>query len=423
MSAASPADTTAATAQAPAPAASAPAPAAAAPAPAPAATASPAATDKDAKELAGPKVIVLGGGGFIGRNVVKYLVDHKLAGRIRVADKTPVGVQNPLSEEHKKAFDTKPPVEFMQADLAKDTFVDKVFGKDIKWDYVINCCGETRFNQKDDDFKLRTLEPAVKCAKAAVKFGVKKFVEISHAGVYDGNSKPVNEKGKISPWTTQAKYRRKAEEELGKIAGLPLVILRPAIVYGPGDVANLSPRLAVAAVYQKLPKEPMKFLWGKDLKLNTVHVEDVARAAWLAATEFPTGSVFNLADETNLDQGKLNTWLGTMFGVKLDFFNSVSSTVLPKDAVATSANEKHIPIWHNLLVESKITNGSAISPYIDAELLGGTDLCIDGTKIAKETKFKAYEHPKITPQEILTQIELLQKMRLFPQVNLVKTGF
>jgi len=349
-------------------------------------------------------------------------VDNKLAGKIRVADKTPLGVQNPLSEEHKKAFDQKPLVEFMQADLAKDTFVEKVF-KDVKFDYVINCCGETRFNQKEDDFKLRTLEPAVKCGKAALKNGVKKFVEISHASVYDGNSKPVAEKGKISPWTTQAKFRRKAEEELGKIQGLPLVILRPAIVYGPGDVASLAPRLAVAAVYQKLPKEPMKYLWGKDLKLNTVHVDDVAIAAWLAATEFPSGSVFNLADEANLDQGKLNTWLGTMFGVKIDFFNSVSSTLLPKDTVATSANEKHIPIWHNLLVEGKIPNGSPISPYIDAELLGGTDLCIDGTKIVKETKFK-YTHPKITPQEILTQIELLQKLRLFPpQINLVKTGF
>jgi hypothetical protein len=64
--------------------------------------------------------------------------------------------------------------------------------------------------------------------------------------------------------------------------------------------ASAAPRLAVAAVYQQLPAEPMKFLWGKELKLNTVHVADVARAAWLSAAELPTGSIFNLADETNL---------------------------------------------------------------------------------------------------------------------------
>ncbi len=30
------------------------------------------------KEQPGPKVLVLGGGGFIGRNIVKYLIDNKV---------------------------------------------------------------------------------------------------------------------------------------------------------------------------------------------------------------------------------------------------------------------------------------------------------------------------------------------------------
>ena len=33
------------------------------------------------------KVLILGGVGFIGRNLVKYIVDNKLATKIRVADK------------------------------------------------------------------------------------------------------------------------------------------------------------------------------------------------------------------------------------------------------------------------------------------------------------------------------------------------
>lgn len=384
-----------------------------------AAAAAPKAEETNQKEQPGPKVLVMGGGGFIGRNVVKYLVDNKLAGKIRVADKTPLGVQN-LNEEHKKVFDQKQIVEFMQADLAKDAFVDKAF-KDIKFDYVINCCGETRFNQKPDDFKLRTLEPAVKVAKAALKNGVKKFVEISHAGVYDGSSKPVAEKGKIAPWTVQAKYRRMAEEELSKIAGLPLVILRPAITYGPGDSMGLAPRLAVAAVYQKLPAEPMKFLWGKDLKLNVVHVDDVARAAWLAASDMKAGSVYNLADETNLDQGMLNTWLGKMFKVKIDFAGSMVSNLakLQLESIASDANDKHVPIWHTLCQESKMKD-TPVSPYIDQELLRGTDMCVDGKAIAKETAFKAYSQPKITYESIVALIEYMQKQGTFPNVAIEK---
>jgi nucleoside-diphosphate-sugar epimerase len=34
-----------------------------------------------------PSVLVLGGAGFIGRNLVVYLVENKLCGALRVADK------------------------------------------------------------------------------------------------------------------------------------------------------------------------------------------------------------------------------------------------------------------------------------------------------------------------------------------------
>jgi nucleoside-diphosphate-sugar epimerase len=37
-----------------------------------------------------------------------------------------------------------------------------------------------------------------------------------------------------------------------RVAGLPLVILRPALIYGPGDVAGLMPRVVVAATYTKI---------------------------------------------------------------------------------------------------------------------------------------------------------------------------
>jgi hypothetical protein len=31
------------------------------------------------KEQPGPKVLILGGGGFIGRNIVKYIVENKVS--------------------------------------------------------------------------------------------------------------------------------------------------------------------------------------------------------------------------------------------------------------------------------------------------------------------------------------------------------
>lgn len=58
------------------------------------------------------------------------------------------------------------------------------------------------------------------------------------------------------------------------------------------------PRVICAAVYRKL-NEKYRVLWTGDLKVHTVHVEDVVRAAMHVATQCPPGSVYNVADSGN----------------------------------------------------------------------------------------------------------------------------
>ena len=58
------------------------------------------------------------------------------------------------------------------------------------------------------------------------------------------NQKKSKEDAKIEPWTSLAKYKHRCEQHLAGIAGLPLVILRAAIVYGPGDTSGIGMLLA-----------------------------------------------------------------------------------------------------------------------------------------------------------------------------------
>lgn len=58
------------------------------------------------------------------------------------------------------------------------------------------------------------------------------------------------------------------------------------------------PRLIVGAVYKHLG-EKMELLWTEKLRLNTVHVEDVAAALWLLAECGAPGEVYNLVDEAD----------------------------------------------------------------------------------------------------------------------------
>jgi len=219
----------------------------------------------------------------------------------------------------------------------------------------------------------------------------------------------------LAPWTVLAKYRLDAEEELKKVSGLPLVILRPVTVYGPGDMTGITPRIVCAAVYQD-KKEKMKFLWDKDLKLNSVHVLDVCGAIWASLTKGKSGSVYNVVDQSDLDQGTLNGVLGQVFGIKVDFLGSMLSNLakMQLSAVAEDANDKHVPGWTKLCQKHKILN-TPLSPYIDKELISNNNLCVDGTKILKDLDYK-YVHPKFTKELIQAVVENYVTQGIFPPV-------
>jgi len=360
-----------------------------------------------------PNVLILGGCGFIGRNLVKYLVDNKLASTIRVADKS-LPATSYLNAAHKAAFAQTNIVEFKQSDLGKDVHVEKVF-KDVKFNYVINLCGETRVQLAEEDYKQRCVEPAKKCAAAAAANGVEKFVEVSTAQIYEPGKKPVDEKSGVKPWTNAAKFRYVAEEEVKKQEKLPWVILRPAIVYGPGDLTGISPRIVCASVYQ-MKKEKMKFLWDKDLGMNVVHVDDVVAAIWLACTKVKAGSIFNLEDGSHLTQGVLNAHLGKIFKIETGTWGSTMSAIAAKISlsnIADEANDKHIPGWTKLCEEHKIGN-TPLSPYIGVDSLANHATLIDGTAITKEYGFQYTK--QVSEATIRDQITSFIEQGTFPKV-------
>jgi len=160
-----------------------------------------------------PNVIVLGGLGFIGRNLVQFLVENNLVGKIRVADKVLPDLAG-LNEVQMKIFKGEGSVvEFKQANLAREVMVNKVFDQtDFKIDYVFNLAGETKYSQTEEVYKENIIDVSVTCAKAAAKAGVKRFIEVSTAQVYTGDKKSSTEDDKTKPWTKLAKAKLEAEE-------------------------------------------------------------------------------------------------------------------------------------------------------------------------------------------------------------------
>jgi len=284
---------------------------------------------------------------------------------------------------------------------------------DHRFEYVFHLAAETKYGQTDAVYEEKILDVAKKCAEEAVRQRVKKFIYVSTAQVYEGKKNSKREDGKLGPWTNLAIYSLRAEEHLRGMKDLPLVVVRPAIVYGPGDVNGVSPRIICGAVYKFLG-EKMKFLWSASLRINTVHVFDVVSALWHLALKGDPGTVWNLADKADSTQGSINTILEPIFGIKTGFQGEAVSTVAKSQLkyVTETVNDKHLKPWSDLCKQSGIVN-TPLTPYLDQELLYKNSLAIDGSAI-EATGF-VYRYPKVTPELIKEQIDYFVQQNLFPK--------
>jgi len=233
-------------------------------------------------------------------------------------------------------------------------------------------------------------------AAAALKHKAKRYIHVSTAQVYSPPSKvAAKETSELKPWTDMARAHAEAEAALKTVAGLNYVIVRPAIVYGTGDVFGLTPRLMTGSVYKETGKT-MEMLYTKHLCTNTVHVKDVVKAIWFLTAKGDTGSVWNLVDSNETDQGKINALLEEVFGIKTGFLNSVAmlaAKALKTKHLVEYVNDMHLKPFSDSMKKYGITD-TPLTPYLDEELIKDNDLWVDGSAI-KSLGF-AYDYPNVT---------------------------
>jgi nucleoside-diphosphate-sugar epimerase len=131
-----------------------------------------------------PKVLILGGTGFVGRHLTAYLVANKLCSKVRVVDKVPPTTAW-LNAKHKAIFEQ---VDFKQANLAVPQSAELAFSDEAgSFDYVFNLVAETKYGQSPDVYKERVLDVAVNCAHQASLTGVRRLIHMSTAQVYNSD--------------------------------------------------------------------------------------------------------------------------------------------------------------------------------------------------------------------------------------------
>lgn len=100
---------------------------------------------------------------------------------------------------------------------------------------MFNCAGETKSGQTDPVYKEGIYKLSMNCAQQAAKIGVARYIEISSGNMSSSEKAPHKEDDHSEPWTFVAKHKLQVEHDIKSIPDLKYTILRPAIVYGPGD--------------------------------------------------------------------------------------------------------------------------------------------------------------------------------------------
>ncbi|KAF2025222.1 NAD(P)-binding protein [Setomelanomma holmii] len=365
-----------------------------------------------------PAVLIIGGLGYTGRNLTKYIHDNNLASEIRIVDKHLPELAW-LAPEFKEACSRE---RFVQADASQKRSHPRVFDRegDKEFDFVFNCGGETRFSQEDKVYELRSYGLSMAVGKEAAKRKVKCYVELSTGMVYKPDSTPRKETDKLKPWSNLAKWKLKAEEDLAKIEGLNLMVIRLAQVYGPYTSKFLSTALCMARVYQHKKKE-MRWLWKEDLRTNTVHIEDTVRALWHGAQWYVKAAprkpapIFNIVDHGNTSQGLTAKHIHEVFNIETGFHGTLISAFakLHLDHVVDEVNDETLDPWAELQQEAGISQSTPLTPFMEKELIRDADLSLDGSLFEKETGF-TYKHDKLTKEGFEEMIESYKRMNWWP---------
>ena len=147
---------------------------------------------------------------------------------------------------------------------------------------------------------------------AARTVGLAKVVYISTVAVFGDTHGAIADEGfaRTSGWTSYYDLTKTRAHTLAleaTAAGLPLVIVQPGQIFGPGDHSG------VGAVLARVARGRLPLIAFDDLGLSYVHVDDCAAGAVLALATGRTGEAYILGGP-NLRLGALVTLLAGLAG-------------------------------------------------------------------------------------------------------------
>jgi ADP-L-glycero-D-manno-heptose 6-epimerase len=210
------------------------------------------------KKTGKKRVLVTGGSGFIGWNLIKNLCDYDVfyTGR--------------LDENFTEA--TYLGYEFSNLDLTN-----------VKPDFLLHCAAITDTLVQDRELMIKVnCNDSFDLFMKAFDAGCQKVIYASSCAVYGDTSAPFREEGPFKPLNVYGESKLMLDERCSKISH-PIVGLRYSNVYGFGERHKRHAKSMICQIINLIKdgKSPTLFKWGEQRR-DFVYVQDVVQANLLA---------------------------------------------------------------------------------------------------------------------------------------------
>jgi nucleoside-diphosphate-sugar epimerase len=240
--------------------------------------------------------LVTGATGFTGFNLTRHLLENNEKVNVIVRDR-------------KRLYELadNPNLAVFEGNIWDETVIDEAM-KGV--DKVFHIAAIYRTSGIPDEVYWDTHVKATDLLmKAALREGVKRFVHTSTVGVHGdvGTGKPVDENAPFSPGDVYQETKLEAELNVHKFfreKGLPLVVIRPTAIYGPGDLRLL--KLFKIAAHKISP------ILGKGkIKYQMVYIDDLVQGYLLASyVDEAVGESFIIGGDEALELNELLETIG-----------------------------------------------------------------------------------------------------------------
>lgn len=255
------------------------------------------------------KVLVTGGAGFIGSNLVKALLQQG----------DDVVVLDNLSSGVKKNIEFYTEINFVEDDIRNASVLDKVM-KEVE---VIYHLAASVGNKRSIDNPFLDADINVKgtlcILEAARKYQVRKIVVSSSAGVFgELKTLPIKEDHAVEPRTPYASsklYSEKISLAYADIYGMEAICLRYFNVYGLNQRFDAYGNVIPIFVFKMLQGEQLHIYGDGEQTRDFINVQDVVQANIKAANTRGISGVFNIGSGTSITINELTKNLISISGI------------------------------------------------------------------------------------------------------------